>query len=247
MTRRPFLAALLALALAALGCAVQPGAERNPAFTAPTTTQASGPELSLPATVPPPEHIPTPGLDEATGNVPSPSPPQLAALAIDDRPYAGPPYRREDWQPRGWTDPDGDGCDAREQALRDASLDPPIIGKGCEILAGRWSLVYVEGETDDPGALDLDHVFALGLAQRSGGATWTSAQRAAFTQDPLNLLPVQASANRSKGDKSPAEWQPKTPAGRCIMATRYVAVAVKYRLAVTTETRDALGRGLEEC
>lgn len=191
-----------------------------------------------PRTTTVPSQVPIPGstVDESG---------RLAELAINDRPYAGPAYRREDWP--HWRDPDGDGCDAREQALRDASLDPPIIGPGCEVKAGRWSYVYVAGETTNPGALDVDHIIPLGLAQVSGADGWTTEQRTAFANDPLELVPVKASANRSKGDRSPAEWQPATAYGRCLTAQRTIAVSLKYHLSVTMASRDALGRMLRDC
>lgn len=169
----------------------------------------------------------------------------LAALTIDDRPYTGPAYRREDWP--HWLDLDGNGCDSREDALIAASLTPVACAGGRMVGAGRWPLVYVPGETTDPRVLDVDHVVALGNAARSGGGTWPTEQRARFANDLANLWPVQAAANRAKSDKTPDQWRPAVRAVWCSYARRWVGVKVTYRLSVTTAERDALGQMLETC
>ena len=63
------------------------------------------------------------------------APPPLAALRIDDRPHTE-GYRRSEWPT--WKDIDGDGCDARSQALIAAS-DPPAVLRGqCDVVSGTW-------------------------------------------------------------------------------------------------------------
>lgn len=39
-----------------------------------------------------------------------------------------------------------------------------------------------------------------------GAARWPFAKRVAFANDPLNLQPTDASANRQKGDGDTATW-----------------------------------------
>src|SRR5690606_8243026 len=62
----------------------------------------------------------------------------LAALVIDDRPTPDRPYVRDEWP--HWADVDGDGCDGRQQALREHSRTPAQIDVfgGCTVVAGDW-------------------------------------------------------------------------------------------------------------
>jgi hypothetical protein len=110
-----------------------------------------------------------------------------------------------------WTDADSDGCDARCEVLeQERRIDLPGLP------GGGWLSTYDGYTTPDAGELDVDHVVALGEAWRSGGATWDGARREAFANDlddPGALIAVTASANRSKGDRDPASWQPPNRGG----------------------------------
>jgi hypothetical protein len=170
----------------------------------------------------------------------------LGALVIDDDPTAPLPYRRDDW--RTWVDIDGDGCDAREQALRDQSTSPAQIDPvGCVIIAGDWVSIYDGFRTDDPSQLDIDHVVPLDNAHTSGGWAWTAEQRVRFANDQRNLLAVSARANRSKGSDPPDQWRPPDRGSWCRTATIWVQVKVAYRLTATAAERDALGQMLDTC
>ncbi len=61
--------------------------------------------------------------------------------------------------------------------------------------------------------MDVDHVVALGNAWSSGAGRLDVRTRAALANDPLNLLAVDAGANRSKGDGDAATWLPRRPSG----------------------------------
>lgn len=172
---------------------------------------------------------------------------ELAKLTIDDRPYTGPDYRREDWP--HWLDLDHNGCDARKDALIAASLDKPHVARGCKVTAGRWSLVYTPGETTDPGQVDVDHVVPLGNAGRSGGGSWSPDQRAAYANDQAVLWVVDDGANQAKGDRSPDQWRPAVRDVWCTYAHRWIAIKTRpeYRLTATSAERDALGEMLDTC
>jgi hypothetical protein len=171
---------------------------------------------------------------------------ELAALPIDDGASAPIPYRRDDW--RTWVDVDGDGCDAREQALREQSSSPAQVDPvGCTIIAGDWTSVYDGFRTDDPAELDIDHVVSLENAHRSGGWAWTADRRVQFANDQRNLLAVSARSNRSKGSDPPNEWRPPNQESWCQMATIWVRVKLAYGLTATSGERDALGQMLETC
>ena len=236
-------AAVVLIAVATSACVTPPvlPPPANATATTAVTTAPSAPVPSVPGSVPtaPPTTSPTttsqPGFREA---------PPLAALRISDAP---PPagYRRDDWP--HWRDTDGDGCDARPQALRAASEIPAQPTSGCTVLSGRWISAYDGVVTTEPTSFDVDHVVPLADAHRSGGATWSTDRRALFANDQANLWVVSAASNRSKSDRSPDDWRPARQAVWCTYATRWLQIKVRWELTATTSERDALGTMLDSC
>ena len=106
------------------------------------------------------------------------------------------------------------------------------------------TITFVRGGASE---VDIDHVVALGDAWQKGAQRWPQRERVAFANDPLNLLAVDASANRQKGDGDAATWLPANKAFRCAYVARQVAVKLKYALAVTAAERDAMRRVLGRC
>ena len=64
--------------------------------------------------------------------------------------------------------------------------------------------------------------------------------RAAFANDPLNLLAVESSLNRQKGDSDAATWLPPKRDYRCEYVGRQIAVKDKYDLWVKPAEADAM-------
>ena len=171
--------------------------------------------------------------------------PDLAQLVIDDGPHPDRPYRRSEWPT--WTDPDGDGCDAREQALIAQATGPVDRGLGCTVVSGHWVSPYDGVETTWPGDLDADHLVPLANVHQSGGWQWDAATRTAYANDPDVLVMVTAHANRSKGDKTPVDYRPPLESYWCTYATRWLGLKVKWHLTATRSERDALGQMLDTC
>ena len=71
--------------------------------------------------------------------------------------------------------------------------------------------------------------------------------RTHLANDPLNLLAVDPSSNRQKGDSNAASWLPPRTAYRCAYVARQIAVKRKYALWVTSSERDAMARVLQTC
>ena len=88
---------------------------------------------------------------------------------------------------------------------------------------------------------------ALSDAWQKGAGSWTANKRLAFANDPLNLLAVDAGANRSKGDGDAATWLPPNRSFRCEYVARQIAVKTKYGVWVTAAERDAFVRVLGTC
>jgi hypothetical protein len=228
----PLLAAVLAIAVATCQPIAGPGAPGTTTSTAtipvePATTTSTTPATSTTSTT------------TAAG-------PSLAALAIDDHPN-GAGYRRDRFMPGGrWQDPDGNGCNARQDALRAQSL-VAIQAPGCSTAGGVWSLAYVPGETTVPADVDVDHVVPLANAWRSGARNWETGRLVAYAADPVVLWVVDDGANQAKGDKGPEAWRPAVRAVWCTYAHRWISIKVTYGLTATTAERDALGQMMEEC
>lgn len=176
----------------------------------------------------------------------------LSTLAVKGRaPLTG--YDRAAFG-AAWTDTNRNGCDTRNDVLR-RDLTSRQVKAGtrrCVALAG-WltpdpytggGIHFVYG---GPSEVDIDHVVALGDAWQKGAFRWVPRKRLALANDPMNLLAVSASANRSKGDADAATWLPPNKSYRCAYVARQVAVKAKYGLWVTAAERAATGRILAHC
>lgn len=138
-----------------------------------------------------------------------------------------------------WDDVDHDCQDARAEVLVQESK---VSTTGpCTIATGRW-LSYYDGQVlTNASDLDIDHVVPLAEAWDSGARNWTAAKREAYANDLTDkrtLVAVSASANRSKGDRDPAEWMPAY--GQCRYVKQYVVVKVRWGLSVDRTEKRAL-------
>jgi hypothetical protein len=148
----------------------------------------------------------------------------------------------------GWTDPDHNGCDARQDAIRAATTNRVTAGP-CKITQADVYDRYT-GRTypnANPTNFDIDHVVALHDAWNSGAYTWTRARRVAFANDPADVVLTTASANRSKGDQDPSTWAPASHDGACFYARTYRAIKLRWRLHTTGPQRAAIRRTLATC
>lgn len=154
---------------------------------------------------------------------------------------------------QAWLDADRNGCDTRNDVLREHLADVVVAtgSNGCMVSSGRLDdpytgtvIHYVRG---DGTLVDVDHVVALGNAWVTGAAQWDVRKRAAFANDPMNLLPVDASVNRQKGDGDAATWLPPHTPFRCGYVARQVGVKAKYGLWLTPPELAAVERVLAAC
>ncbi|WP_270887488.1 GmrSD restriction endonuclease domain-containing protein [Pedococcus sp. 5OH_020] len=177
----------------------------------------------------------------------------LSTLAVKGRaPRTG--YERAAFGP-AWADVDRNGCDTRNDILRrDLTGFTLKAGtRGCLVLRGTLhdpytgrTIAFVRG----PGtstAVQIDHVVALSDAWQKGAGQWTAAVRAAFANDPLNLLAVDGPTNQRKSDGDAATWLPPAKATRCGYVARQIAVKKRYGLWVTAAERDAMLQVLRGC
>jgi hypothetical protein len=158
-----------------------------------------------------------------------------------------PTYTRDQFG-SGWTDPDHNGCDARQDAVARATTNRVYDGK-CRIVVAdvfdRYTgRTYRQAKTS---TFDIDHIVAEHDAWLSGAYTWTRARRIAFANDPADLVLTTASANRSKGDQDPSQWAPASHDGACFYARTYRAIKLRWRLHTTAAQRAAIRHTLATC
>jgi hypothetical protein len=156
----------------------------------------------------------------------------LAAIPVENEHRGG--YNR-DLYPT-WLDLDGDGCDARQQALRRDSIRPVRAAPGrCQVIAGEWLSPYDGVAFIDLVRVEVDHVVALKEAWDSGAWAWSGEQRIAFANDVTDsrtLRVVSASSNRAKGDADPSNWLPPQQSDWCRYLGDWVAIKARWQLAM---------------
>jgi hypothetical protein len=148
---------------------------------------------------------------------------QLASLTVK---VAGPmvTYQRDNFG-APWQDTDHNRCDTRDDILR---RDLTRVGykprSTCVVVSGTLHVPYT-GETilfrrgpKTSGAVQIDHVVALGNAWRTGASSWTDARRLAYANDPVVLLAVDGPANEAKGDRTRRSGCPRTAASTVRMS-----------------------------
>ncbi len=151
-----------------------------------------------------------------------------------------------------WSDPDRNGCDARNDTLKRDLTQISFKGgtRDCKVLTGQLLDPFsgkVIAFSSTKSMIDIDHVVALSNAWQTGAAYFDKTKRAAIANDPLNLIAVDAKLNRQKGDGDAATWLPPLKSYRCDYVARQIAVKAKYGLWVTQPEKNAIVKLLEKC
>ena len=151
-----------------------------------------------------------------------------------------------------WSDPDRNGCDARNDILKRDLTDITYKSgtRDCKVIAGQlldpFSGKVITFSTTKV-VIDIDHVVALSNAWQTGAAYFDKNTRLLIANDPLNLLAVDSKLNRQKGDGDAATWLPPNKSFRCEYVARQVAVKAKYKLWVTEPEKVAITKILSNC
>jgi hypothetical protein len=151
-----------------------------------------------------------------------------------------------------WSDLDRNGCDARNDTLK-RDLTEVIYKAGtrdCKVISGLLLDPYsgkVITFSSTKSTIDIDHVVALSNAWQTGAAYFDKTKRQQIANDPLNLLAVDLTLNRQKGDGDTATWLPPLKSYRCDYVSRQIAVKAKYGLWVTQPEKVAIIKLLEKC
>jgi len=172
----------------------------------------------------------------------------LGQLAVKGRaPMTG--YSRDQFGGEWGTE---NGCDTRNIILH-RDLTETVVNDKCQVTKGVLSDPYT-GKTidftrgaDTSGAIQIDHVVAIGDAWQTGAQQLTKEQRVAMYNDPLELLAVDGPTNEKKGDGDAATWLPPNKSFRCTYVARQIAVKKKYSLWVTPAEKQAMSSVLSSC
>ncbi|GHH87327.1 HNH endonuclease family protein [Streptomyces capitiformicae] len=150
-----------------------------------------------------------------------------------------------------WADTDSNKCGTRDDILKRDLENVKFRDGDCTVASGVLDpdpytgedVTFVRGRSQ----VDIDHIVALSDAWQKGAQQWDASKRIALANDPLNLLAVDASTNRGKGDGDTATWLPPNKAYRCTYVAAQVAVKKKYGLWVTSAEQSAMKRVLTSC
>lgn len=153
----------------------------------------------------------------------------------------------------GWKDNDKDGQDERQECLirhhekRRAKL---VFDTSAErrVESGSWFCKFTGETFTDPSDLDIDHFVPLKAAWLAGAHAWDKERRSQYSNGwgiksrkrRSWLIPVSASANRSKGAKGPEEWVPPRSAYYVNYAATWIRTKTYWKLSVTATERAAL-------
>ncbi|WP_051297627.1 GmrSD restriction endonuclease domain-containing protein [Brevibacterium album] len=152
----------------------------------------------------------------------------------------------------GWRDDvDHNGCDTRNDVLRRDLARIELAPDGCVVLGGSLTSDYTGDTFDfirgDGNNIDIDHIVALSNAWQTGAQQLDDTELVALANDPLNLIAVESSLNRQKGDADAATWLPPRRDYRCEYVARQVRVKHDYELWVTPAEFDAIEGLLLDC
>ncbi|RSO06944.1 HNH endonuclease [Streptomyces sp. WAC 06783] len=149
-----------------------------------------------------------------------------------------------------WVDADKDGCNTRQEVLKQEAVTPPQQTRGCKLTGGQWWSYYDDTAVNGPAGLDIDHMVPLAEAWDSGAYRWTAKRRELYANDlgyPRSLVAVTARANRSKADQDPAQWMPPAEDARCQYLDDWVSVKTRWALSVDGTEQQSLQQLSEVC
>ncbi|MFE5112901.1 HNH endonuclease family protein [Streptomyces sp. NPDC056663] len=111
-------------------------------------------------------------------------------------------------------------------------------------------LAYDNQYIDAPGRLDVDHRVPLAEAWDSGAKERTEKEREEYANDlgdDRSLVAVSAKTNRSKADQGPSTWMPPFEGDRCDYVADWIAVKVRWQLAIDPSEEATLAENATRC
>ncbi len=142
-----------------------------------------------------------------------------------------------------WIDANGDCENTRTEVLKRDSYY--TLGGSCNSkTGGKWKCPFYCTYHYNKSQIDIDHFIPLKNAHKTGGCKWSSTTRKNFANDLgyyWSLRATSASANRSKGDRDPVNWLPKSSCmNKCYYSNVWIAVKYRWGLWVTSTEKAGL-------
>lgn len=165
-------------------------------------------------------------------------------------------YARDEFG-AAWTDTcsvDGchNHCDTRNDILARDLIDEKVRSDDCTIVSGilhdpyTGKTILFKRGTSTSGAVQIDHIVALGDAWRTGAQDLSRAERTNLANDPRNLVAVDGPTNGAKSDQDASKWLPRE-AAKCAYVIHQIDVKTTYRLWLTQAEHDAISAILAGC
>ena len=156
----------------------------------------------------------------------------------------------------GWKDLDSDGQNERAEILIRFHRKRGTLAFATDdekrVVSGLWFCRFTGELFEEAGDLDIDHMVPLKAAWLAGAHAWDKARREQYangygikSRKRSWLLPVSASANRSKGARGPDEWLPTRAEYHARYCALWVRIKAYWSLSVTAAERAALETALE--
>src|SRR5690554_6046891 len=103
-------------------------------------------------------------------------------------------YRRSAFG-HGWDDANGDCRDSRAEALVASSPHPVRLASdwSCRVGNRRWKSFFYRHVNQNAFGIGIDQLVPLAWSWGRGAREWPDEKRLRFANDPVNLLPVEAS------------------------------------------------------
>lgn len=155
-------------------------------------------------------------------------------------------YNEADWP----FDEDFDGdCQSTRHEILVATSRAPVRftnPRNCEARTGEWFDEYTGKTFTVAAQIDLDHIIPLRYAHNQGGDRWPQNKKVAFANDPMNLILIERSEIRRKGERGPTRYLPRDEY-RCDYVRQWLAIAEKYDLRLANGDKNRITVILRDC
>ena len=151
--------------------------------------------------------------------------------------------------------PSIDGCSLRQIIIKREFGESAVISSDnhCTVVSGEYDEPYTGShlvfyqKSDISSNIQIDHIVSLSDAWQKGAQNFSAKERYEFATDPLNLLAVEANANKKKSDGDAATWLPPNKKFRCQYVARQISVKYKYNLWIANAEYEAMKNILNSC
>lgn len=177
----------------------------------------------------------------------------LAWTFHSDPQYQAPETYQRTKHFRGWIiDPSQNTCfNVRNLVLHRNALQPITLDpkNNCRIQSSSWYDPYSDEYFLRANELQIDHVVPLKNAYLAGAWNWDTAKRCHyenFLEDSTHLIPVEKTANLSKGERGPESYMPINTRFHCNYLAMWLRIKALWHLKIATLEADGIRAFINE-